>query len=90
MLEGGAGNDRYLFKAGESGFSTIHDTQGSNVAVLEGFGGASVKGIVSGQNMVVVVNNSPIFTFEDFVGHEQAFAGVQLEDQFIASQDLHA
>jgi Ca2+-binding RTX toxin-like protein len=87
-LEGGAGDDRYLFKSGDAGFGTIHDTEGSNVAVLDGFSGASVQGIKSGQNLVVVVNNAPIFTFEDFVGHEQALAGVQVGDQFIATEEF--
>ena len=90
-LEGGAGDDRYLFKSGDGELgTTIHDTEGSNTAVLDGFSGASVQGIKSGQNLVVVVNNAPIFTFEDFVGHEQAFAGVQNGDQFVATEDLLA
>ena len=59
-LEGGAGDDRYLFKSGDGGLgTTIHDTEGSNMAVLDGFSGASVQGIKSGQNLVVVVNNAP-------------------------------
>ena len=88
-LEGGAGDDRYLFKSGDGGLGTIiHDSEGSNTAVLDGFSGASVQGIKSGQNLVVVVNNAPIFTFEDFVGHEQAFAGVQVGDQFIATEEF--
>jgi Ca2+-binding RTX toxin-like protein len=89
-LEGGAGDDHYLFRPGDGGLGTvIHDTEGSNLAVLDGFSGSQVQGIRMGNNLVVVANNSPIFTFEDFVGHEQAFAGVQMEDQFIAAQDLH-
>jgi Ca2+-binding RTX toxin-like protein len=89
-LEGGAGDDRYLFKPGDGGLgTTIHDTEGSNTAVLDGVSGASVQGIKTGQNLVLVVNNSPIFTFEDYFSHEQAFAGVQTDDQFIAAQDLH-
>jgi Ca2+-binding RTX toxin-like protein len=88
-LEGGAGDDRYLFKSGDGGLgTTIHDGEGSNTAVLDGFSGASVQGIKSGQNLVVVVNNAPIFTFEDFVGHEQALAGVQVGDQFIATEEF--
>jgi Ca2+-binding RTX toxin-like protein len=88
-LEGGAGDDHYLFKSGDGGFgTTIHDTEGSNVAVLDGFSGSQVQGIRMGNNLVVVANNSPIFTFEDFVGHEQAFAGVQVGDQFIATEEF--
>jgi Ca2+-binding RTX toxin-like protein len=88
-LEGGAGDDRYLFKSGDGGFgTTIHDSEGSNVAVLDGFSGAHVQGIRMGNNLVVVANNAPIFTFEDFVGHEQALAGVQVGDQFIATEEF--
>jgi hypothetical protein len=88
-LEGGAGDDHYLFRPGDGGLgTTIHDGEGVNTAVLDGFSGAHVQGVKNGQNLVVVVNNSPIFTFEDFVGHEQAFAGVQVGDQFIATEEF--
>jgi Ca2+-binding RTX toxin-like protein len=87
-LEGGAGDDRYLFTSGESGFDTIHDTEGSNVAELHGFGAAKVQGVISGQNLIVVAANSPLFTVEDFVGHEQAFAGVQTDQGFVPTDDL--
>ena len=91
LLEGGAGDDRYLFKAGDGGLSTIiRDGDGSNVAELDGFGGAPVKAVVAGQNLVVVANYAPLFTFEDFVGNEQAFAGIQSGDQFIPTEDLLA
>ncbi len=71
-----------------SGFDTIHDTEGSNVAELHGFGGAKVQGMISGQNLIVVAANSPLFTVEDFVGHEQAFAGVQTDQGFVPTDDL--
>jgi Ca2+-binding RTX toxin-like protein len=91
LLEGGAGDDRYLFKAGDGGLSTIiRDAEGSNVAELDGFAGANLKGVVAGKNLVVVANYAPVFTFENFVGNEQAFAGVQIGDQFIATEDLLA
>jgi Ca2+-binding RTX toxin-like protein len=91
LLEGGAGDDRYLFKAGDGGFSTIiRDGEGSNVAELDGFAGASLDGRVVGQDLVVIANYAPLFTFEDFVGNQQAFAGVQSGDQFIPTEDLLA
>jgi Ca2+-binding RTX toxin-like protein len=90
LLEGGAGDDRYLFKSGDAGFSTIRDTEGSNVAELDGFAGAKLDGIVVGKNLVVVANHAPVFTFENFVGNEQAFAGVQNGEQLIATEDLLA
>jgi Ca2+-binding RTX toxin-like protein len=89
LLEGGAGNDRYLFKAGDGGLNTIiRDSEGSNVAELQGFAGAKLKGVVVGSNLVVVANNAPVFTYESFVGQEQAFAGVQIGEQFIATEDF--
>ena len=45
--------------------------------------------MVAGQNLVVVANYAPLFTFEDFVGNEQ-FAGIQSGDQFIPTEDLLA
>jgi Ca2+-binding RTX toxin-like protein len=91
LLEGGAGNDRYLFKAGDGGLSTIiRDSDGANVAELDGFAGAPLNGVVVGKNLVVIANFAPLFTFEDFVGNEQGFAGVQIGDQFIPPEDLLA
>jgi Ca2+-binding RTX toxin-like protein len=89
LLEGGAGNDRYLFRPGDGGLNNIiHDAEGSNTAVLDGFAGAKLNGVVAGGNLIVVANSAPLFTFEDFVGHEQAFAGVQIGDQFIATEEF--
>jgi Ca2+-binding RTX toxin-like protein len=89
LLEGGGGDDRYLFKAGDGGLSTIiRDSEGANVAELDGFASAKLQGALLGKNLVVVANHAPVFTFEDFVGNEQAFAGVQIGDQFVATEDL--
>jgi Ca2+-binding RTX toxin-like protein len=89
-LEGGAGDDRYLFKPGDGGLgTTIHDSEGSNVAVLDGFSASQVQAVRIDNSLTVVANNLPVFTFEDYFGHEQTFAGVQTDDQFIAAQDLH-
>jgi Ca2+-binding RTX toxin-like protein len=91
LLGGGAGDDRYLFEAGDGGWNTIiRDGQGANVAELDGFAGLPVSGVIMGQNLVVVANFAPLFTFEDFVGNEQAFAGVRVGDQFIPTEDLLA
>ena len=90
LLEGGAGDDRYLFKAGENGSTFIRDSQGANLAEVDGFVGADLKAAVIGQNLLVVANYAPLFTFEDFVGNAQAFAGVQIGDQFVPTEDLLA
>jgi hypothetical protein len=60
------------------------------VAELDGFAGAPLSGRLVGQDLVVIANYAPLFTFEDFVGNEQAFAGVQIGDQFIPTEDLLA
>jgi Ca2+-binding RTX toxin-like protein len=89
LLEGGAGADRYLFKSGEAGWSVIRDTEGANVMELDGFAAAHLRGVVvGGQNLVVVADNNPLFTFENFVGNEQAFAGVQVGEQVFSAEDL--
>jgi Ca2+-binding RTX toxin-like protein len=91
LLEGGAGDDRYLFRPGDGGLNTmIRDTEGSNVAELDGFAGAKLQGALLGKNLLVVANHAPVFTFENFVGNEQALAGVQVGEQFIATEDLFA
>jgi hypothetical protein len=89
-LEGGAGDDRYLFKSSEAGFDTIHDTEGSNFAELHGFGGAKVQAVMSGQDLIVVANNFPLFKVESFAGHEDTFTGVQTDHGFVPSDDLFA
>jgi Ca2+-binding RTX toxin-like protein len=88
-LEGGAGDDRYLLKSDDAGWDIIHDTGGSNLVELDGFAGAQLNAVVTGsKNLVVVADNAPLFTFEDFVGNEQAFAGIQVGDEILTAQDL--
>jgi Ca2+-binding RTX toxin-like protein len=90
LLEGGAGADRYLFRAGDAGFSTIRDSQGANVAELHGFEGAKLQGVMVGADLVVVANHAPLFKVEDFLGNEGAFTGVHNGDRFIPTEDLFA
>jgi Ca2+-binding RTX toxin-like protein len=90
VLEGGAHDDRYLIKAGDAGWDVIRDTEGSNVVELNGFAGAKLNGVVAGKDLVAVANYAPVFTFENFVGNEQAFAGVQNGGHFVATEDLLA
>jgi Ca2+-binding RTX toxin-like protein len=91
LLQGGAGDDRYLFKSGEAGMDTISDTEGSNFAELQGFTGASLKGVVvGGADLVIVASSAPVFQVANFVGNEQTFTGVLLDDAFIPTEDLLA
>jgi hypothetical protein len=35
-----------------------------------------------------VADSAPLFTIEDFVGNEQAFAGIQVGDEVLTAEDL--
>jgi Ca2+-binding RTX toxin-like protein len=88
-LEGGAGDDSYLLRSDDAGWDVIRDTEGSNLVELDGFAGAQLNAVVTGgKNLVVVADSAPIFTFESFVGNEQAFAGVQVGDEILTAEDL--
>jgi Ca2+-binding RTX toxin-like protein len=90
LLEGGAGDDRYLLRAEDAGISdVIRDTEGSNLVELDGFTATMLKArVAAGNDLVVVADGTPIFTFEDYVGNEQAFAGVRVGDEVVSAEDL--
>ena len=88
LLQGGAGDDRYLFRSGESGLDTIRDAEGSNIAELVGFTGARLEGVVVGHYLIVVADYAPIFKVENYVGNEASFAGMQVDDGFVSSEEL--
>jgi hypothetical protein len=88
LLHGGAGDDRYLFRSGESGLDTIRDAEGSNIAELDGFTGARLEGVVVGRDLIVVADYAPIFKVENYVGNEASFAGVQVDDTMVPSEEL--
>jgi Ca2+-binding RTX toxin-like protein len=88
LLDGGAGDDRYLFRSGESGLDTIRDAEGSNIAELDGFTGARLEGVVVGRDLIVVADYAPIFKVENYVGNEASFAGVQVDDTLVPSEEL--
>jgi Ca2+-binding RTX toxin-like protein len=90
LLEGGAGDDRYLFRADEAGLDTIRDAEGSNVAELHGFTGARLEGVVVGRDLMVVADYAPLFRVENYVGNEEAFAGIQNGESFITTEQLLA
>ena len=88
LLQGGAGDDRYLFRSGEAGLDTIRDAEGSNIAELDGFTGARLEGVVVGHDLIVVADYAPIFKVENYVGNEASFAGVQVDDSFVSTEEL--
>ena len=90
LLEGGAGDDRYLLKPEGAGWDIIRDSEGSNLVELQGFAGLRLNGRVIGEDLVVMADSAPIFTFESFVGNEQAFAGIQVGDEVLTPEDLLA
>jgi hypothetical protein len=67
---------------------TIRDAEGSNVAELHGFAGARLEGRVVGHDLYVVADNAPLFTVENYVGHEDSFAGVNVDGTFVPTDDL--
>jgi Ca2+-binding RTX toxin-like protein len=88
LLQGGAGDDRYLFRSGEAGLDTIRDAEGSNIAELDGFAGARLEGVVVGRDLIVVADYAPIFKVENYVGNEASFAGVQVDDTMVPTEEL--
>ena len=77
-------------RAREAGQDIIRDADGANIAVLNGFDGATLQGVMVGSDLVVVAHNAPIFRVENFLGHEDSFLGIRNGDEFIASNDLFA
>jgi hypothetical protein len=44
--------------------------------------------VVVGQDLIVVADYALVFKVENYVGNEASFAGVQVDDEFVASEDL--
>ncbi len=90
-LRGGAGDDRYLFKASDEGSSDlIYDTEGHNLAELQGFGRSTPEAALIGNDLRISVDDDLLFTVKDYVGHEDAFVGVQAGQRFFETDDLLA
>ena len=58
------------------------------MAGAKGVAGARLEGRLVGNDLEVVADQAPIFRVENFVGHENAFAGVQTDDGFVPTEDL--
>lgn len=90
-LNGGAGNDRYLFKAEDrGGHDVIHDTEGRNIAEIQGFGREAPEATVFGNDLRVFADDEFLFTVKNFVGNEDTFVGVQAGERFFETDDLLA
>ena len=50
--------------------------------------GAKMQGVVVGSDLFVVANYGHVFTVENYAGNEAAFAGVQVDDTFVATEEL--
>ncbi|MGI9437535.1 MAG: calcium-binding protein [Geminicoccaceae bacterium] len=90
QLTGGAGNDRYLFASDDSGLDRIRDTEGRNIAELDGFSGSDFEAAVLRDDLAVLADSEIVFVVEDFVGNEGAFVGIQSGNRFIPTDDLLA
>lgn len=90
ILEGGAGGDHYVFKPGEADGDLIRDAFGTNTVHLREFEpGTQLRGVVdSNGDLMVVGDNSHLFTIERFAGNQEHFAGIRIGDEFLSAEDL--
>ena len=88
LLEGGAGNDRYLFRSGEVGRGHHPRRRGLERRRAPRLRRGRLEGAVVGNDLYVVADQAPIFKVENFVGHENSFAGVDNDGTVVATHDL--
>jgi hypothetical protein len=46
--------------------------------------------LLVGKDLVVVANNAPVFTYEDFASNPEAFGGVRIGDEVVSAEELLA
>ena len=44
--------------------------------------------MIVGQDLIVVADYAPVFKVENFAGNESSFAGVQVDDEFVPTDEL--
>ena len=47
-----------------------------------------MEGVVVGHDLIVVADYAPIFKVENYVGNEASFAGVQVDDTLVPTEEL--
>jgi Ca2+-binding RTX toxin-like protein len=90
LLYGGAGDDRYLVGLNDSGIDTIFDTEGANLLVLEDVADQAVGLELVGDDLHVFVGDEAVAVWSDYVGNEDALAGIDWGEGPVVPADLLA
>lgn len=76
MLYGDAGDDLFLFGLSDSAVDTVFDHQGANRLKIEGVTGQNIEAALLGDDLYVLADDAPVAKVRDYVGHEDAIAGI--------------
>lgn len=76
MLYGEAGDDVFVIGLNDSAIDTVFDQEGVNQLVLNGVTDEVVGASLLGDDLYVTVDEAPVAKVGDYVGNEDAFAGV--------------
>jgi hypothetical protein len=91
LLYGGSGKDTYLFDLRDGGGSSlVVDHEGSNLLQIRGLAGQTVKAMLNGRDLHVAAGETELAVLRDYVGHEDAWAGIDLGRGVTAIKDLLA
>ncbi len=90
LLYGGAGRDTYLFHLNDSGIDSVFDHEGSNLLKVEGRGEQAMAARLEGNDLHLMADLSDFAVIRDYLGHEGAFAGLDLGTGVQALDDLLA
>ena len=88
QLYGEAGDDAYVIGLNDSAIDTVFDHEGSNHIVLEGVTNQTIEAAIVGDDLYLVADANPVAVVRGYVGHEDAFAGVDLGAGIVGVGDL--
>jgi Ca2+-binding RTX toxin-like protein len=89
-LQGGGGDDTYHFRPGQAGMDRISDSEGSNVAQIDGYAGQKLAAFMVGRDMWVTMDDKALFVVEGYGNHPESFAGIRAGEKMIDPHDLAA
>ena len=76
MLYGEAGDDLYVIGLNDSAIDTVFDHEGANRLMLNDITDQTVEASILGDDLYVTVDQAPVALVSDYVGHENALAGI--------------
>jgi Ca2+-binding RTX toxin-like protein len=88
QLYGSAGNDSYQIGLNDTAVDTVFDHEGVNRLVIDGGTDAPVQSALVGNDLYLMVNHNAAAMISDYVGHEDAWAGVDTGHGLISIADL--